>query len=413
MDKFFTVEEREQLYNEIWAEPVSIVAKRYGISDAALRKRCKKMNIPLPPRGYWEKIKSGQKIEKPALSKVFGRYVGSVHKSVINYKYNVSELSDEELLAEEELSLLTDETKELIKKKCNSIVVKNQLRNAHQLILNHQEEIKLRKQKEKEFRGNSFLYSRYSNKEIIYKNYKSTLPIHVSDRNIKRVYRILDALFKTVEELDGSVSIEPYIGKDVANIRIGRHFYGFEVKEEFKKKSKKNKNNKDTEEEMGALVIQFSIRSSYGKSLTDNLTYTDSEDELLETQLPKILYNLFVISNKLDVLEEISTREFYRKSEEEKRQQHLEEMRKAELEKFSQLENLISDWDKAQKIREFADTLEKNMTALVGQDDIERFLLYVNWIRDKADWIDPTISKEDEVFGKKHDFNKILKGFES
>lgn len=88
-------------------------------------------------------------------------------------------------------------------------------------------------------------------------------------------------------------------------------------------------------------------------------------------------------------------------------------MRKAELEKFSQLENLISDWDKAQKIREFADTLEKNMTALVGQDDIERFLLYVNWIRDKADWIDPTISKEDEVFGKKHDFNKILKGFES
>jgi len=412
MDKFFTVEEREQLYNEIWFEPVSIVAKRYGISDTTLRKRCKKMNIPLPPRGYWEKIKSGQKIEKPALSKVFSRYVGTVRKSVINYKYNANELSDEELLIEEELSLLTDETKQLIKKKCNSIVVKNQLRNAHQLILNHQEEIKLRKQKEKELRENSFLYNRYSSKEIVYKNYKSTLPIHVSDKNIKRVYRILDALFKTVEELDASISIEPYIGKDVAIIRIGRHFYGFEVKEEYKKKGKKNKDDKSNEEEQGTVVMQFSIRSSYGKTLTDNLRYMDSENELLETQLSKILYNLFVISNKLDVIEEISNREFYRRLEEEKRQQHLEQMRKAELEKFSQLENMIYDWDKAQKIREFADTLEKNMKVLRGNDDIERFLSYVNWIRDKADWIDPTISKKDEVLGKKHDFNKVLKGFE-
>lgn len=67
MDKVFTVEEREKLYNEIWEEPVSTVAKRYGISDTALRKRCNKLNIPLPPRGYWEKVKSGQTIKKPEL----------------------------------------------------------------------------------------------------------------------------------------------------------------------------------------------------------------------------------------------------------------------------------------------------------------------------------------------------------
>lgn len=38
-DKFFTAEEREKLYNEIWEEPVSIVSKRYDVSDTALRKR--------------------------------------------------------------------------------------------------------------------------------------------------------------------------------------------------------------------------------------------------------------------------------------------------------------------------------------------------------------------------------------
>lgn len=36
-----TAAEREQLYDEVWAEPMMItVCKRYGISDVALRKRC-------------------------------------------------------------------------------------------------------------------------------------------------------------------------------------------------------------------------------------------------------------------------------------------------------------------------------------------------------------------------------------
>ncbi|GEM_PF-4959883 len=38
--------EREKLYQEIWAEPVMQVAKRYGISDVGLAKICKKMKIP-------------------------------------------------------------------------------------------------------------------------------------------------------------------------------------------------------------------------------------------------------------------------------------------------------------------------------------------------------------------------------
>ena len=35
--------EREKLYKEVWNEPVSTVAKRYGVSDVAIRKICKSM----------------------------------------------------------------------------------------------------------------------------------------------------------------------------------------------------------------------------------------------------------------------------------------------------------------------------------------------------------------------------------
>jgi integrase len=45
--------EREKLMKEIWIEPMTIVAARYGVSDVALGKACKRLNIPQPPRGYW------------------------------------------------------------------------------------------------------------------------------------------------------------------------------------------------------------------------------------------------------------------------------------------------------------------------------------------------------------------------
>ena len=40
--------ERVKLYQEVWTDAVTIVAKRYGISDVALRKICKKLAVPLP-----------------------------------------------------------------------------------------------------------------------------------------------------------------------------------------------------------------------------------------------------------------------------------------------------------------------------------------------------------------------------
>lgn len=48
--------ERAKLYEEVWAEAVTKVAKRYGISDVALRKICKKLAVRLPPLGYWAKL---------------------------------------------------------------------------------------------------------------------------------------------------------------------------------------------------------------------------------------------------------------------------------------------------------------------------------------------------------------------
>jgi hypothetical protein len=58
---------RSKLYELVWTKPVTELARDFGISDVALAKRCRAINIPLPPRGYWARVAAGQKLKRPAL----------------------------------------------------------------------------------------------------------------------------------------------------------------------------------------------------------------------------------------------------------------------------------------------------------------------------------------------------------
>ena len=58
---------REALYEEVWTDAVTVVAPRYGLSDVGLVKICKKLGIPVPPRGYWAKVKAGRPTRKVPL----------------------------------------------------------------------------------------------------------------------------------------------------------------------------------------------------------------------------------------------------------------------------------------------------------------------------------------------------------
>ncbi len=60
---------REELYEMVWAEPMITICKKYGLSDNGLRKHCKRLNIPTPPVGYWEKLRHGKNPEKTPLPK--------------------------------------------------------------------------------------------------------------------------------------------------------------------------------------------------------------------------------------------------------------------------------------------------------------------------------------------------------
>src|SRR5262245_58009829 len=65
---------RQELYALVWSQAMRSLAKKYGVSDRGLAKACAAANIPVPERGYWNKLQAGQKVFKgPLPARSFGQ----------------------------------------------------------------------------------------------------------------------------------------------------------------------------------------------------------------------------------------------------------------------------------------------------------------------------------------------------
>src|SRR5258705_7975710 len=48
-----TIYRRQDLFEQVWKEPMRDVARRYGVSDVAMKKTCRKLRVPGPDAGHW------------------------------------------------------------------------------------------------------------------------------------------------------------------------------------------------------------------------------------------------------------------------------------------------------------------------------------------------------------------------
>jgi len=64
---------RDDLYELVWSEPLFNLCRRFGLSDNGLRKRCKAMNVPTPPQGYWQRLKQGRRVGRIPLPAITGQ----------------------------------------------------------------------------------------------------------------------------------------------------------------------------------------------------------------------------------------------------------------------------------------------------------------------------------------------------
>ncbi len=58
---------RAELAQRVWERPVSALASEWGISGPGLAKACRRLQIPVPPRGHWAKRAAGRNPRRPAV----------------------------------------------------------------------------------------------------------------------------------------------------------------------------------------------------------------------------------------------------------------------------------------------------------------------------------------------------------
>jgi len=59
--------DRPALFRRVWKKPVEILARAWGLSGPGLAKACRRLQIPVPPRGFWAKAQHGQRMRRPPL----------------------------------------------------------------------------------------------------------------------------------------------------------------------------------------------------------------------------------------------------------------------------------------------------------------------------------------------------------
>lgn len=57
---------RSDLLDLIWSKPVSVLATEFGLSPNGLAKICDRLDIPRPPKGYWQGRDKSSEVAKPA-----------------------------------------------------------------------------------------------------------------------------------------------------------------------------------------------------------------------------------------------------------------------------------------------------------------------------------------------------------
>jgi hypothetical protein len=187
---------RIALYDLIWTEPIFKLSKQYGLSDVGFAKICKRNNIPRPPRGYWARIESGQKVARTPLPDRKDDRIIEIHYSTEGSKIS----------KETDPFIKSSSISQLPKK----IVVPEGLDEPHTLVAQAAE---ILGSSEPDTAG------------IVLPPKKGCLDIQVSTANTPRALRIMDTVIKTLQSIGHNVSITENgtlvtILDSVVNIRI-------------------------------------------------------------------------------------------------------------------------------------------------------------------------------------------------
>jgi hypothetical protein len=361
---------REELYQKVWTTPAIKLAREFGISDVALGKICRRMEIPKPPSGYWRKIETGHQPQIPPLPVPNEDTLTGVH-ILPHFQSEQLALKDpqvSERLAAEQLSE-------------NRIVVAETLADPHPLIARM-----LRRREERGLAGESGDGDERD----------SPPDIEVSDGALDRALRIMDAVLKAVEARGYRVKVSRdhwekatrvYCTDADAEVHISLSERYSQVERDLTPAERKKPpyliDRRLITVPSGKLIFRVKGRR------VDTKWWNDKKLDPLENRLNEIVAGIIT---KLETLrlEELAKRE------EEQRQLEEQRRREEEQARREKLHHDVAAWRKSEDIRAYLRAYEEQLLRRRGEitpgseED-----LWLKWARRYADKLDPLSEQED------------------
>lgn len=334
---------------------------------AGIHKVCKTLNVPTPPLGYWAKVRAGAEVKKTPLPQTNGVTQITGAKTFDGVKEKTSDPT------RKPLEFLSETEREKVLIAAQEIKMPAEKAQLHKKIAANRNQ-------------------RFSNGMI-------------SSESLPRVYRILDALFRQVESLGGSV-------EDDLSLRIRKEHVRLEIvegqdkvphvitKEEaqalLKYKDEKRYHSWASEPQIRKYDYVFNGRLRI--SVRQGRYFRDTDKVNVESRLGEILIELYEESEKLRLERLEKEEEARRKAEAERRKEEHRKRYNIEVERTIALENSAQDFETACKIRAYV----KAVVDALGSDEMDAgTATWVDWAIKKADWFDPTVARDDDLFGER------------
>jgi hypothetical protein len=391
---------REKLYKEVWEMPVVKVAKEYGVSDVAIHKVCKSMNIPVPPRGYWAKVRAGQNPKKQSLPAT----KGMIQKTGARTQTEESM----EFLSDEALNFLEDENRQIVLAAAQQMKVAAEDTTLHKKIREYKSIVKEWNKNNTKPLGAQRDYKAYTNRPPF-------LARVISNDSLGRVYKILDTLFRSIENLGGSINDDLSI--QIRDEHVSIHIVESQSKTQHEMSRQEaqemmvyedEKRHRGWASKPQIRKYDYSFNGRLRISIDNNRYFKDTGSVKIESRLGEVLIALYEESERVRIERE-------KREEKERKEQEAERLRKErinryndEIDRTNALANCAKDYSTACEIRNYIAAVEAN--ADLSNEDI---LSWLEWAKKKADWFDPTVSYKDQHFGKREhehdDDTKVLK----
>jgi hypothetical protein len=339
----------------VWSTPMVTIIKKFNTTDVEIKKICKRLNIPLPKSGHWQKLQYGKKVDQPPLPNRFKEENITLPLKDANLNI-IGKISP--------IKILQTEIEDHLQSK---LVVPIKLTNPDKLITKLQEEIKERDIK----RFEDLKYS-----------VRDTIDSKVSYKHLQRSLCIWNTLIKALRLRGHDIEVTY---SDTYAI-IEEHRFKILLRERTKREVYKDRNY-DRSRYIPTGILYFQVyRFSPQKEWKDGKV-------LLEFQLSNIIAYLEIEGEK-EKLERIESQKRHEIQKEKERViKEFEQQKEKDLEDFKTTLLESERWHKSNNLRNYINEVE--VRAISNNSYTEKLKEWIEWARNKADWYDPFIAKED------------------